>query len=355
MSESEGLVEHKYKMLHYRRANSPSVKDNKTLQDFLTASLKRKPFVKERYQLVNSDDLAPSEEEVDQVKIFINHTSTSYNILFGEIVRYSDGAFKSMVKVDDNAKHLSIEQVAPPISEDGKRREFLDSIMYFAIFENHVVIIQSSLLQIRDFEKHVNWLLRESGLLIGSGFSMTKEIPKEHRDKIEEANTKTLRIGTPLVDSVNDKPVKYAKEYIDTLQTKNVKFTPHGKALDFIKELIPSHVRENFSITDDAILSDAIEGSDLQVSVEISYKRKAKKKSQDIINSLSTALRHVSPEDIDVEIEFDKVGKLKGHQLSIQKKLNLRYYNGALDMLDLQLKVREWLKDQINLEEIEAA
>ncbi|WP_375320642.1 hypothetical protein [Aliivibrio logei] len=353
MKKDDDLTEHKYKMLHYRRAKSD--KTDKSLQDLLTASLRSKPFVKDRYQLLNVDDQASDESDLEQVKMFVNHTSTNYSILFGEIVRYSDGAFKSMVKVDDSATHLSIEQVAPPKAEDGKQREFLDSLMYFAVFDNHVVIIQSSLLLIRDFEKHINWLLKEADIHDNPCFLMTKEIPKEHREQIEKANTKSLRIGTPLVETIDDKPVQEAKKYIDTLQTKNVKFSPSGRSLDFIKELIPEAIRDKFDLSNEKILADALKGSDLQVSVEISYKRKATKQSQDIINSFSSAFRHMNPEDIEVEIDFDKVGKLKGKQLSIQKKLNVKYYDGVIDILDLQLKIRDWLTDQINLEEIEAA
>ncbi|GAB3521373.1 hypothetical protein GCM10027342_17220 [Photobacterium alginatilyticum] len=358
MKEVESVVEHKYKMLHYRMAKIGNHKTAATLQSLLTAALKSMPYVKDRYQLVAAEDTSQHDEDLDQVKIFINHTSESFGILFGEVVRYSDGAYKSMVKVDDGAKHLTIEQVAPPVAEDGKRREFLDSIMYFAVFENHVVIIQSSYLLIRDLEKHINWLLHSSSVLEDAGFMLTKEIPKEQREKIEKANTKTLRVGSQIIEKVNDKPIKEMEnepEYVDMLQTKKVNFKPSGRGLSFIKDMIPSEVRDRFNITDEEILADALEGSDLQVSVEVTYKRKAKKKSQNIINSLSCALRHMNDDDIEVEIDYDKVGQLKGNKLSINKKLNLIYRDGVLDILDLHLKIREWLKDQINLESIEAA
>ncbi|MCL1080312.1 hypothetical protein D5R81_20000 [Parashewanella spongiae] len=163
-------IEYKSKMLHYRRAKCSEDINTSTLQSYLTAALNSVPLVKDRYQLINVDDMAGEEEGLEQVKVFINHYVTTYGILFGEVVRYSDGAFKSMVTVDDNAKHLSIEQVAPPKTDDGKRRQFLDSIMYFAVFDNHVVVIQSSLLQIRDCEKHLNWLIGKAGIDLGGYF-----------------------------------------------------------------------------------------------------------------------------------------------------------------------------------------
>lgn len=352
----EDKPEFRTKMLHYRRAKCAENTEGRTLQQLLTKALGEYPLVKDRYQFVKADDGAPDDADLEQVRVFINHSATRFDILFGEVVRYSDGTFKSMVKVDDDASHLSIEQVAPPIADDGKRREFLDSLMYFAVFDDHVVVIQSSLLQIRDCEKHINWFLHKENVGHKGFFALTKEIPKQHRKQIEKADTKSLKVGTPLIDTIDNKPVidiQKAKGKADTkefLQAKNVRFS--GKGLDFIKDLIPEDIRNKFKIDDEAILLDALDGSDLVVSIEISYKRKARERSQDIINSFSTALRHMNPED--VEIDFNNVGKLKGHQLSIQKKLNLRYVNGVLDMEDLHLKLRNWIKDQIKLEDIEA-
>lgn len=109
--------------------------------------------------------------------------------------------------------------------------------------------------------------------------------------------------------------------------------------------------REIYGLTDDILSSDAIDKGNIKVSIEVSYNYKAKKTSQTIINSISQALRHSHPED--VELTLDKIGKIKGDNLVISKKINLKFINGIVDPEELYLKIREWLTEQIKLGEID--
>ena len=109
---------------------------------------------------------------------------------------------------------------------------------------------------------------------------------------------------------------------------------------------------KKFGVDTELLVQDAIDGSDIQVSLELTYKRKASSRSKAILNNVTTAMRHAHPDDIVIEI--DQVGKLTGKHLTIRKNLSVKYYNGVIDPEDLYLKIRNWMKDQIELDEIEA-
>ncbi|TVP11767.1 hypothetical protein [Shewanella sp. KCT] len=350
-------ISYKNKTLHYRYADIRNYDGDATLADMLNKALSSLSLVKERYQIVNEDTHDPEEEDYNKSLLFINNKAISWNIVFGDLMRYSEGANKSIVTVDDNAQHLEVATIAPPESLEGKRREFLDSILYFGSYKNHVAVIQSAVLRTSELERHINWLLHQSKVLEKEAYVLlTTKIPVLAQKKLEESDTKTLKIGAPLIDSVNDKPiVDLQKTYSETkdYDAKKVSVKPKGLGLSWLLNAFGDMSKlAEFGITEELLSEDAIKGSSINVALEISYTRKASKSSQTILNSVSTAMRHSHPDDIS--IDYGKVGRLVGRELVLHKKLTLRYIDGVLDALDLYPKIREWLIEQITVEELEA-
>lgn len=350
----EPVIEYKDKTLHYRIAKVMGETTDKTLQEMVAIALNRLSSVKERYQIVSEDSHDGEDGDVQQARHFMNNKIERWNILFDELVRYSTGANKSIITIDEDASFLSIAQIAPPASEDGKRREFLDSIMHMAFLNNHVVIIQSAILKTRELEKYITWLLKKAGILSSGSVMLSSELPEKQRKKIMENNTKKIKIGTPLVESIDNMPIHEARDVLttETIKTSHVKVKPKGKGLEIIKTLFTEREREDFGLTDEVFSGDAIEKGNINVSVEISYNYKARKTSQQLINHISQALRHSHPED--VELTLDKVGKIKGDSLVISKKIKIKFTNGIADPEELYMKIREWLIQQIRLGELDA-
>lgn len=350
----EPIVEYKDKTLHYRIAKIVGEDVDQTLQEMVAVALSRLSSVKERYQMVRVDSHEGEDGDFQQARHFMNNKIERWNILFDELVRYSDGANKSIITIDENASSLSIEQIAPPETEDGKRREFLDSIMHMAFLRNHVVVIQSSILRARELEKYLTWLLKAAGVISSGSVMLNAELPKQQREKIIKNNTKKIKIGTPIVDYIDGVPIEKARNEVTTesIKANHVKVKPKGMGLDIIKALFTDRERENYGLTDEIFSGDAIDKGNINVCVEISYNYKAKKSSQDLINNISQALRHSHPDD--VELTLDKVGKIKGDTLVISKKINLKFTNGIADPEELYMKIHEWLTEQIRLGELDA-
>ncbi|HDR2163029.1 TPA: hypothetical protein QCG56_005049 [Enterobacter cancerogenus] len=349
----EQLIEYKDKTLHYRLAKIVGEKVDYTLQQMVEIALNRLSIVKNRYQIVSEDSHDGDEADVQQARQFMNNRIQRWSILFNELVRYSDGANKSIITIDDSATYFPIAQIAPPASDDGKRREFLDSIMHTAFLKNHVVIIQSPILRCRELEKYITWLLRTAGLLTIGSVMLSAELPKQQRERIINNNTKKIKIGTPLVEKLGNTPVEQARNIItsEVIKANHVKVKPKGRGIDILKALLSDRDREIYGLTDDILSSDAIDKGNINISIEVSYNYKAKKTSQAIINNISQALRHSHPDD--VELTLDKIGKIKGDSLVISKKIKLKFINGIADPEELYLKIREWLTEQIRLGEID--
>ncbi|EIZ1047682.1 hypothetical protein MOU94_004581 [Vibrio parahaemolyticus] len=344
----------KTKTLHYRRAQIFNYDGAYNLEELLTRALAKTPKVGQRYLEIFSDDTDSEDdgEDVIKSKLFINHHTKLWGIQFCDLLKYTDNTNMNVVTVDTSAEYLDVEQVAPTDTDDGKKREFLDSIMYLGVFKNHLAVIQSATLRTRDLENYLNWYLQKAGVLDEGRVLLSTEVPTELQEKIAANDTKSIKIGTPLVDTVNNEPLASVKE-LETFDTKSVSFTPKGRGLDMLLGAFGSNeLLEKFGIDTNLLVQDAVDGSDIQVSLELTYKRKASANSKKILNSVTTAMRHAHPDDVVVEI--DQVGKLTGKELNIRKNLSVRYYNGVIDPEDLYLKIRNWMKDQIELDEIEA-
>ncbi|MRS16544.1 hypothetical protein GJV06_16790 [Enterobacteriaceae bacterium RIT691] len=350
----EPSIEYKDKTLHYRVAKIVGEHVDYTLQEMMALALNRLSIVKDRYQIVSVDSYESQEGDVQLARQFMNNKVDRWSILFDELVRFSDGANKNIITIDENATHFPIAQLAPPASDDGKRREFLDSILHVAFLKNHVVLIQSPVLRTRELEKYITWLLKTAGLITIGSVMLTAELPKQQRDKIINNNTKKIKIGTPLVEELGNTPLDTARQMItsEVIRTNQVRVKPKGRGLDILKALLTESERENYGLTDDILSGDALDKGNINISIEVSYNYKAKKTSQSILNNISQALRHSHPDD--VELTLDKIGKIKGDKLIISKKVKLKFINGIVEPEELYMKIREWLTEQIRLGELDA-
>jgi hypothetical protein len=329
--------ENRTKKIHYRHASylQPSPM---TLQAMLTDAIKSRSKVSERYRLLstgNDDELTKSVE-----KEFINTHITRFGMFFGNLLRYEAGANKHIVTIDDSASALSLEQIVPP-KADGKQREFLDSILYFGVFNDHLVVLQSASLRTKELEKYLNWLLVETGHFdTNQWVTLEQHLTKEATDKIVKTPVKTIKIGAPFSDAKVD--LKAASES----DPSHVVKVPETKKVSFFKTGRAGAVLEALGLNQGTLTDDLTKGvdsdSNIEVRVEISYKYSAKGDTQKILNNLTKALRHTDIEDY--EVEFQGAGTLKADKLILSADISLKFCNGLVDEEDFYLKVHNWVR-----------
>jgi hypothetical protein len=319
-------TETKRKQLHYRKARffNPV---GRSLQDLLEEALTKLTPIAQRFEHLTDD--SPDEKW----KRFINTHRAAMGMQFGNLMLYADKQNRAIIAIDEAADELNVEQIAPPISEDGRRREFLDSILYYGIRGNHVVLLQSMSLRARELELHLNWLLRQANLIDKNNVVYLNNFaPRMTHEKMERAEVKSVKLGTPLYDHYEEvtEPPKGDK--------KSLKFRPFGEGVEILKALAPNRFAE--------LSWDELEASsNLEVFVEVTYKRQTDERSQQLLNRLTTALRHAGDEDIRIELKDGSV--VNGTELQIKGFKSILSYNGLLDPSDVFFKMNEWLLENL--------
>jgi hypothetical protein len=311
----------KRKLLHYRKAQflKPI---GRTLQECLEDAIVRQTPVKLRFR-----DLATDPEDQDGWKQFINTHRSALGMEFGNVVLYAPDQNKQVLAIDENADELDIQQISPPPGRDGTKNQFLESILYYGVRGNHVLVLQSMAMRARDLEGYLNWLLRGAGIFDDSNaVFLNNYAPTLTRDTLERSEVKSVRIGTALTDAaVAELPNK------DVTRTK---FRAFGEGIEVLRTLMPERMK-------DLTWSDITASTNLEVFVEVTYKRQTDDSSQATLNKIASALRHVSDDDIRIELKGGTT--IVGSQLQVKNYVNVDTFGGVVDPFDLFSKMSDWL------------
>ncbi|MCR5865214.1 hypothetical protein [Aquincola sp. J276] len=183
--------ERKAKTLVYKHAlfHSPPAT---TLKQQLALALAKKPTIGDRRESLGPPDQSPEWRLIGQYR-------AEADMLFGVLMTYMPGTASTFLVDDTAATSLTVEQFVAPQTTDGKRRERLDATLFFAVYANHLVMMQSSSMRERQLEHHLQWLLHHAGELEGTNqVRLVDQLPKAARDKVEAAGVRELDIGGEL-------------------------------------------------------------------------------------------------------------------------------------------------------------
>jgi hypothetical protein len=100
----------------------------------------------------------PSSE--DTLLMNLHHDGGSY--YFGDLTQYTKGFLQALLGQAPNKPMLPVEQQPPP-----KGKEYVHSMMYWLLIENHVLMIQSKSLGTKQLEQYLTWLLKNQTKAIG--------------------------------------------------------------------------------------------------------------------------------------------------------------------------------------------
>ncbi|MBB1635013.1 hypothetical protein [Cupriavidus sp. UME77] len=229
-----------------------------------------------------------SGENGDYVRAVIYHRAYT-DMHFGIFASYEKGTHQLVVAEDDSAEMLTVEQVAPPDSADKtKRNEFLEGICYFGLFKNHILVVQSSALRVKQLEAHLNWLLqRGQAISNNDNLILGDQVSKATRDKIRKAHVKELEFGTPLVNvtEVTDPQVTQQAG----VRTSVMEYA--GLGIDILRQAIGAERLDKLH------LADAIDGN-LEVTIRVRYKRKTTERGHKLLDNIAIAARHMDEDDV---------------------------------------------------------
>lgn len=321
------------KKAYYRRARiQPDC--SQTLQQLIASALAERAKVKDRLQAV---DAAASEfrlitgfREVDGVQC-------------GTIVTFERGSHQLVVDDDPEATTLMMAAIEPPKRGD-KQQQFVPGALIFAVFENHVAIVQSAALRATAFEQHLAWLLRDqTGLLTKEqGIALVDEPKRATVDRIRRAHVKAVSIGRPFMDTVD------AKEFGDDANPLSLekkvsrreasKFKPDTGVLGLLKSFLPEDKLSKLE------LENAVFDGELEVWLEIKYPTRARRQPADttkLIDDLALALR--DQDEGTVELKLLDGSTISGNELKISKPLSLAVLDGVPQIDTFYSELAGWL------------
>ncbi|MCK9394187.1 MAG: hypothetical protein M0Q44_01175 [Methylobacter sp.] len=336
------------KTIHYKRAVITN--SQVTLQNLLETAFNSKgkaTKAKQRREILNQDD--------ESCRL-INHHKDYNGMLFGQLVFFEPGRSQVLITLDDDADFYEIDSITPDsIGKENdvidgekikKRREFIDSMLYFGVLDNHVVIMQSASLRARELEAHLSWLLgsytevmdRNSALIL-------QDKPSEKTvAKIEKSPVKSVHLGTPVETRAQDEDQTTISSE-ESGFAKKVKWIPCGMGADVIQAALGADWFNRLN------LDSSLDEANLQVTLEITYLRKTTSNGQKMLDNIATALRHV--DGSDVKINLHGGGTINGSDLKLTGLVSVKAHNGLVDESDLYHQMHSWIVTKVRTNEIE--
>lgn len=299
-------------------------KNGSTLQGDLRKALTKAKLVGERKQLITA---------AESTFFFLNSVRNRWGMTFGSMLVYSRGKNQHLVTQIDDAEELPVGQLAPPRDKTGAFTDFVESLLFFGVLDNHLVLVQSAGLRARQFEIHLNWLLQ------------TKTKVMDEEDRVELSDQPSPQAAA----AVQNSPVKKVSLGVP-LQTRpttskhsieKASFRADGVGFDLLDRLIGGDWVKKMK------LSDSLDTSRLQVEVNVTYKRAISDEGQDVLNDIALQLRHQDEDDVVIELKNGV--KLTGSDIKVSGPVSVITYDGLVDPDDLYPKMKDWLKEQIEL------
>lgn len=314
-------AENKHKVLHYRHAQFLQGANN--LQHMLSAALAKLKHVGKR-----QEPLDPGNSELR----LINHHRRELGMKFGNMLTYVRGTNKLLLTLDTDVEALDVGQLAPPPSRSGKRTEFLDSILYYGVMNNHVVLLQSMALRSRDYETHLNWLLQQAGVMDPEDRVELVDMPKpEVRRRAEAAPVKSIQLAAPIFEVG-------AEVHAPRKRSERKLVVKDGIGASMLRAILGDNDFDKLQ------LDEAAFDGNLRVNLEITYSRTTSDSGQHALNSIARAFRHVDTVDSeDLTFQIPGIGRVKGNELKISDTVIVRANSGAVDQNDLFPQMHKWL------------
>lgn len=281
--------------------------------------------------------------------------------VFGALMTYSPGTDPLYLVDDEAAVDVLLEKLSAPATKDGKRREFLESLMFFGVFDNHLVMMQSQSMKSAQLERFMTWFLHTSGYLAGDNtFQLVDTPPPEVREKMKRAKgVKAITLGGGLSPHSIPASKLSAEQKTSTgsvvksekmSTTKHVAMSPdseeNGRILAALKALLkPSQAA--------TIDFNQLTDSNIEMFVTLKYNRETTVDGQKLMDGLGAALRNT--DEVETKIELVGGGSIKGSEIKLSTKISVTSYDGQLSHTEVFEEMRKWLLSKVTSGELSAS
>lgn len=302
------------------------------------------------------ESLAPPDES--PIWRLVGEFQIETEFVFGVLLRYAPGTNPTFVVDDESAVKLTVEQMSVPVTDEGKRRELVDAVLYFGAVDNHLVMMQSASLRSDHLEKHLQWLLHKSTALASDNtLQLIDQPPKAIREKLAKKQVKELDIGGALTPAAAVKPAENLPAASGGEGAKVVVKVQEQSVSDEIDEGGAGVIEaiKRLLAPDQAARLDfqKMAGANIEYTLKIRYKNSTTDDGQKLMNTLGSALRHA--EGVDTKIRLQGGGEIKGDDLRLSGNVRVDTYNGIPVPSEVFESIRTWLLEKLKSGDIEVS
>ena len=329
-------MEKKQKDLHYKKAVLNGARG--TLQKALEDALKHLPMPEKRLEM-----LGPNRDE-GRVLLHPRHT---HAVLCLTMSAYIKGTLQPIMGIAPKLSDWPIRQVEPPALPGTSETEFLDGYLYLGVWKNHVVFLPTRSCASEQLEDHLNWLLRQNPAWPeGALVSLNDRPPQAYRDK-KFQHVRAFKLEAPLESKIVQ--VGQPNEQETAVSTQSVKCQPGGPTWEGLRSVI-SQLGGN--LPEDLLLDESFDPKDVQVTVQVTCRKRALDRSGPLLDVLANSLRHVTA-DV-VEFTFDDGTKLRGADLKTRTSIRLECSGNMPVPTQVDKAMHDYLQDLIRKQTITA-
>lgn len=282
--------------IHYRRFLDSAAFQGKSFESVIREAMAYKEnaiALADRYALRiwgNGDD-----------NLFINTyydgRDDGFDLVFGDIIHFTKGHLQALF--DSGQKDLpsaSVEQMPAP-----EKKEYVHSLMFWMVKDNHVFVIQSTSLRTDSMESYMGWLLDTKTKVanVGNGIVLASKFDEEVVGG-DLSDIQELVIGG--VAAISPAPIldPQATGEKVTEVTQNAQIGTQGKtrwdqAWDILSTLLGG------SANVEEMMKSVPQDAELSVEVHIGYKTKKRKVNREALRNLETGLRNLPDSQIHVK------------------------------------------------------
>ncbi len=277
----------------------------KTLQQHLLNAREKLRLAKDREQKFGDD--------ADLVRVW-NRGLKRGLLACGMFHSFEHGRSQLVLAMQDNAEEYPILAAESPATKESKVTEFNEGLLFFGVYKNHVLLLQSAALKLGAFEDYLNWLLQDAVDEIGkhNRLGLRDPLPK----KLKSRDVSTLK-SVILSPTLHVEPVGTAAKGARTKELHmRLRPTDWKPIYELIKNMgadVPKELR----------LDSDFKPERVQVNIELKWLGRKKDRDQTpLLDTVLNAFRDVDDPPIRATTVDGEV--FDGNDLRLKKKVNLQ-------------------------------
>lgn len=292
-----------------------------TLQSRLRAALDAKPLVTNRAESTGLN--------VGQaLQVIAQHYSAGGGIA-GIFASFELGTSAVSILNTPKSEMLRLEQLQAPKSEDGTPREWVDGLMYFYVFGDFVILIQSASVRSRRFEEHLSWLFKPDDATVGPSVVLADQPTENATEMIKSHHVKAVRVGGSFLEAKANQ--------VTTDQAGKTTVSLSGKLLDGVKEMLGKDAGFNWS--------DGLDGN-LKAWLHITYTRTTTESAHRLLDKIGTTFRN--SDDLETELELTNGQTISNDDMHLRKRVSIESSEGVLHSDKAFDAMHRWFKELVD-------